>query len=71
MVESFDHLIDNQSDSLSVEFPISLLLEHIEQALLHQFKHHENMHAVSISTGFGGFLSKAAQELDNIGVTVK
>jgi hypothetical protein len=43
VLESLDHLVDDESDCFPVELPFTRLLQHIEQRLLHQLEYHENV----------------------------
>jgi hypothetical protein len=58
MVKSFNHLQDKQSDLLF--FKLSVLLEHIKQGLLHQFKDHKQL----------GLVLKSVQQLYYVRVTL-
>ena len=43
MIQSLDHLVDDETDSFTFELPPRGLLKHIEKSLLHQLKDHEDV----------------------------
>jgi hypothetical protein len=79
MIQSLDHLIDDQPHGLSIQLSTRRLLEYIEKGLLHQLKDHKDMHSRSLLVGFLidarnlclSTLLKTVQQFDDIWVSMK
>lgn len=73
MLESLDHLIDDESDGFPVELPLARLLQNVEQRLLHELENHENVLVARLLFGLAHVcpLAETSQQLYDVRMPVQ
>lgn len=73
MLESLDHLVDDESHGFPVQLALARLLQDVEQRLLHELEYHEDMLVARLLFGLTHVrpLAEAPQQLYNVRMTVQ